>query len=66
MTKALNGQGSPKQNFHSPTFQCYLENPASLNACLLLFHTPFFISNFIKFQLTPLQLELRGLGTNQI
>ena len=31
-----------------PTFQCYLETSASLNACFPLFHTPFFISNLIK------------------
>ena len=29
-------------------------------ACFPLFHTPFFISNFIKFQLTPLQLGICG------
>ena len=30
MTKALNGQSSERQNFHSPTFQGYLEKLASL------------------------------------
>ena len=49
-----------------PTFRCYLENSASLNAYLPLFHTPFFISNLIKFQLTPLQFGLCGLCANQI
>ena len=39
MTKTLNNQNSPKQNFYAPTFQCYLENPASLNACFPLFPT---------------------------
>ena len=67
MTKALNGWSSPKQNFHSlhlsipslrPSLQCYFENPASIITCFLLFHTPFFISYFIKFQLIPLQLGI--------
>ena len=49
-----------------PTFQCYLENSASLNACFPLFHTLFFILHLIKFQLTPLQLGLCGLFANQI
>ena len=31
-----------------PTFQCYLKKLASLNACSLLFRTPFFISIFIS------------------
>ena len=43
-----------------PSLQCYFENPASIIACFPLFHTPFFISNFIKFQLTPLQLGICG------
>ena len=43
------------------TFQCYLENPASLNACFPHFHTPFFISNFMKFQVAPFQLDYHGL-----
>ena len=30
------------------------------------FTHPFFISNFIKFQLTPLQLGFGGLSANQI
>ena len=42
-----------------PTFQCYLENPASLNACFNLFPTAFFISRFIKFHMTLLQLWFR-------
>ena len=42
-----------------PTFQCYLENPASLNDCFNLFPTPFFISSFIKFHMTLLQLWFR-------
>ena len=66
ITKALNGHISLKQFFIIPTFQCYLENTASLNACFPLFHTPFFISSLIKFQLTQLQLELCGLCANQI
>ena len=66
ITKALNGQISPKQIFVIPIFQCYLENTASLNACFPLFHTPFFISSLIKFQVTRLQLGLRGLCSNQI
>ena len=65
MTKTLNSQRSPKQNLIFPAFQCYLENPASLNACFSLFHTPFFISNF-KFHLTPLQLLFCGLWANEI
>ena len=47
------------------TFQFYLENPAPLNASFPLFQTTSF-SNFIKFQLTPLQLGYRGLWANQI
>ena len=35
-----------------PTFQCFLKKTASLNACFPLFNTVFFISNFMKFQLT--------------
>ena len=61
MTKALNGQNSIKQNSILSTFQCCLENPASINAFLLIFSSPFFISNFIKYLLTPLQLRLHGL-----
>ena len=71
MTKALNDWSSPKQNFHSlylsiPSLQCYFENPASIIACFSLFHTSFFISNFIKFQLTSLQLRFCGLWANEI
>ena len=36
-----------------PTFQCYLVNPASNNACFPSFYTPFFIQNFVIFQPTP-------------
>ena len=43
-----------------PSFQCYFENPASIIACFPLFHNPFFTLNFIKFQLTPLQLGICG------
>ena len=49
-----------------PSFSGYLENSASRNACFSLFHSPIFISNLIKFQLTSLQLILYGLCTNQI
>ena len=52
ITKALNGQISPKQHFYYPHLLCYLENSASLNACFPLFHTLFFILNLIKFPLT--------------
>ena len=45
MAKALNGQSSPSKISILPNLQCYLENPASPNACFPLFHTPFFISN---------------------
>ena len=59
MTKALNDWSSPKQNFHSlhlsiPSLPPMLFwKPSSIVACFLVFHAPFFISNFIKFQLTP-------------
>ena len=57
-------------SFHSLPFpwrdQCYFKNPASINACFPLFRTSFFISNFTKFQLTPLQLGFRGLWANQL
>ena len=46
----------PSKIFTFPTFQCYLENPASLNACFPFF-TPFFISDFIKFQLIPVGIS---------
>ena len=36
-----------------PPFDAIWKNSASLNACFPLFHTPFFISNLIEFQLTP-------------
>ena len=49
----------------SPSRQCYFENPASINGCFPFFHTPFFISNFVKFQVTPLQLAFCGLWANQ-
>ena len=65
--KVLNGQISPKQHFYYPHLSiCYLENYASLNACFSLFHTPFYISNLIKFQVIPVQLRLCGLCANQI
>ena len=49
-----------------PFLQCYFENPASIITSFPLFRTHFFISNFIKFQLTPVQLRFRGLWANQI
>ena len=49
-----------------PSLQCYFENPASVIACFPLFQNPFFIWNFIKLQLTPLQLGFCGLWANQI
>ena len=45
-----------------PSLQCYFENPASFIARFSLFYTPFFVSNFIKFQLTPLQLGICGFA----
>ena len=45
--KALNGQISPKQHFYYPH---------------LFFLTPFFILNLIKFELTPLQMQLCSLS----
>ena len=80
MTKELNNRSSPKQNFHSlhfsilPSFQCYFESPATINACFPLFHTLFFIPffihhflfNFVKFQLIPVKLRFRGLWANQM
>ena len=56
MTKALNNQSSPKQNFHSlpHSLQCYFENPASINACFPLFHTPFFYK--ISTHPTPIEI----------
>ena len=60
MTKALNGQNSPKQNFPSRRFQCYLENPACLDACFPHFSNPFFIWNFIR--TTSLTLGLENLN----
>ena len=44
----------------SPSLQCYFKNPASIITYFPLFQAPFFISNFIKFQLTPLQLGICG------
>ena len=64
MTKALNNESSPKQSFHS--LHQNFQNPASIIACFRLFHTTFFISTFIKFQLTSLQLGSYGLWANQI
>ena len=46
------------------SLQCYFKNPASIITCFPFFHTPFFTSNFIKFQLdsTPIgNLWLCGL-----
>ena len=54
-----------KQNFN-PLPPMLFENSASIIACFPLFHTPFFISHFIKVQLTPLQLGFCGLWANQI
>ena len=48
-----------------PPFQCYSKNPASIITCFSLFRTPVFISNIIKFQLTPIQLRFCGLWANQ-
>ena len=63
MTKALNGQNYPKQNFLFATFQSYLENIVCLNACFPLFSNPFFISNFIRtasFELRFHNLNISG------
>ena len=49
MTKASKGQSSPEQTFYSLHLSVLSEKPVSLYACLSLFCTPFFISNFIKF-----------------
>ena len=50
-----------------PSLQSYFENPASIIACFPLFHTPFFISNFMKFQLTSLQVGICGyVGSSNI
>ena len=66
MTKVLNGQSSPKKNLFSLHLSILLGKPC-LSLCLFSsFSTPFFISNFMKLQLTPLQLGLRGLSANQI
>ena len=55
-TKALNNRICPKQNFHSlPPSKAILK---TLLLLLLVFHF------FIKFQLTTLQLEFRGLQAN--
>ena len=66
ISKALNGQSSPKQYFYYPHLSMLFGNSVSLNACFPLFHIPFFISNLKKFQLNPLQLGLCGLCANQI
>ena len=59
MIEALPGKISIPSTFpFPPSLQCYFENPASIIDFFLLFQTPFFISNFIKFQLTPLQLGI--------
>ena len=65
MTKSLNGQIIPKQNFYSSYLLMLCENPASLDACFPLFCTPFFALNFMKLQLTPLRLKVCGLRVNQ-
>ena len=54
-----------KQNFHSLPPMLF-ENSASIIAYFPLFHIPFFISHFVKFQLTPLQLGFCGFWANQI
>ena len=67
ITKELNGKISPKQHFYYLHLSMLdLENSACLSARFPLFHSPFFISNVIKFQLTPLQLGLCGLSVNKI
>ena len=42
-TKSLNTKQYPagKIPLNLSTFQCYLEHPASFNACFLILHTPF-------------------------
>ena len=58
---ALQNKSSIPSTFpFPPSLQCYFENPASIIAFFRLFHTPFFISNFKKFQLTPLQSRICG------
>ena len=61
-----------------PTCQCYLENPASLNACFPLFNTPFFYFKLHKISTDPTPLgtlwlvsksnlmDSRLLGINQM
>ena len=56
----------PSTFLFSPSIQCYFKNPASIIACFPLFRTPCFISNYIKFQLTPHKLGFPGLWPNQI
>ena len=59
ITKALNDRSSPKQNFHSLNLSIsslppmLFWKPSFIISCFPLFHTPFFISNLIKFQPTP-------------
>ena len=36
-----------------PTFQCYLENFASINACFPLFHSPFFYFKIYAISTNP-------------
>ena len=51
----------------SNSFQTNFTKNFACRLCFhTLFHTPFFISNLIKFQLTSLQLGLCGLCANQI
>ena len=58
MTKALNEQSSPKQNFY----------PLHLSILMLVFlFSPLtFFSNFMKFRLISLLLGRHGLSANQI
>ena len=66
MTKALNDWSSPKQNFHSlhlsiPSLPPMLFRKSCSYYCLFSsFLHSLFISNFIKFQPTPLQLGTWG------
>ena len=41
-----------------PSLQCYFENPASINACFPLFHTPFFCK--VSVNSTPIGILLSG------
>ena len=67
MTKALNDWSSPKQNFHSLHLSItslppmLLQKPCFYYCLFFSFSHCLFISNFIKFQLAPLQLDFCGL-----